>query len=124
MSDDSPVRYAPRVHHRARWVRVDDGGIFLTRRRLGEQVQPGDLLGTVTDPVTNETKHVEAPVRGRIIGMALPQVVIPGYAAFHLGIDAPQPEQEELVPPEPSEDAEAMSEQEQGREMDPEVAPE
>jgi predicted deacylase len=124
MSDDAPVRYAPRVYLRARWVRVDDGGIFFTRRRLGEQVQPGDLLGTVTDPVTNETKGVESPLRGRIIGMAVPQVVIPGYAAFHIGIDAPQAAADEPVAPAPSDDADAMTEREAGRDMDPEVAPE
>ncbi len=87
MSDDAPVALSPRVYRRTRWVRVDDGGIFFTRRKLGESVRPGDLLGTVTDPVSNERKRVEAPARGRIIGMAVSQVVIPGFAAFHLGLE-------------------------------------
>ena len=116
MSDDAPVAFSPRVYQRTRWVRVDDGGIFFTRRRLGEVVQPGDLLGTVTDPVTNERKRVEAPVRGRIIGMALPQVVIPGYAAFHLGLDAQQ------VTPET--EAPALTDGGDERDIDPEQAPE
>ena len=128
MSDDAPVIVSPRVYQRTRWVRVDDGGIFFTRRKLGEQVNPGDLLGTVTDPVTNESKRVEAPLRGRIIGMALPQVVIPGYAAFHLGIDAtPAPaEGEATADARPTDiDTEAAATSvEAEREMDPEVAPE
>jgi len=129
MSDDAPVAVTPHVYQRTRWVRVDDGGIFFTRRRLGDRVEAGDLLGTVTDPVTNESKRVEAPVRGRIIGMAVPQVVIPGYAAFHLGIDAPIAVSEaEAAPGEaaagaPDGDADALREGEE-REMDPEVAPE
>jgi hypothetical protein len=131
MSDDAPVVTTPRVYQRTRWVRVDDGGIFFTRRRLGERVEAGELLGTVTDPVTNESKRVEAPVRGRIIGMALPQVVIPGYAAFHLGIEASSvPSEAEAAAPEvvarPT-DAEAEAAAagiEAEREVDPEVAPE
>jgi hypothetical protein len=129
MSDDAPVVVTPRIYQRTRWVRVDDGGIFFTRRKLGEQVSPGDLLGTVTDPVTNESKRVEAPVRGRIIGMALPQVVIPGYAAFHLGIDTPVAPGEAEQPPgdasaRPADaDPDAVREDDE-REMDPEVAPE
>jgi hypothetical protein len=124
MSDDAPVRYAPRIYRRARWVRVDDGGIFFTRRRLGEAVGPGDVLGTVTDPVTNETKSVESTLRGRIIGMAVPQVVIPGYAAFHIGIDAPMPSDEAASAQSPEDADEVTTEQEAEREMDPEVAPE
>ena len=138
MSDDAPVAFSPRIYQRTRWVRVDDGGIFFTRRRLGEIVQPGDLLGTVTDPVTNERKRVEAPFRGRIIGMAVPQVVIPGYAAFHLGVDAPQAlaEAETPVPTDGSAELDpeagaksgdadaAESPLEAEREIDPEEAPE
>jgi len=129
MSDDAPVEVRPRVYQRTRWVRVDDGGIFFTRRKLGDKVSVGDLLGTVTDPVTNESKRVEAPVRGRIIGMAVPQVVIPGYAAFHLGIDTPIVSGEVEAPPGDATarpldaDADALREGEE-REMDPEVAPE
>jgi hypothetical protein len=130
MSDDAPVEATPRVYQRTRWVRVDDGGIFFTRRKLGERVEAGELLGTVTDPVTNESKQVEAPVRGRIIGMALPQVVIPGYAAFHLGIDASSVRGESEPPtdlatrPTDAESEAAAAGIEAEREVDPEVAPE
>ena len=43
------------------------------------------MLGTVTDPITNEASSIVAPVRGRIIGMAVDQVVMPGFAAYHIG---------------------------------------
>jgi len=126
MSDDAPLVFSPRVYQRTRWVRVDDGGIFFTRRRLGETVQAGDLLGTVTDPVSNERKRVEAPARGRIIGMAVPQVVIPGFAAFHLGIDAGAAggSEQAAVDAQPKpEDADAVRQDEE-RDVDPEQAPE
>jgi hypothetical protein len=128
MSDDAPLAFAPRVYQRTRWVRVDDGGIFFTRRKLGETVQAGDLLGTVTDPVSNERKRVEAPLRGRIIGMAVPQVVIPGFAAFHLGIDAGDAAVEAAAasPDAPTrpEDADSTRLVDEERAMDPEQAPE
>ncbi len=88
----------PEVFFRSRWVRVNDGGIFLTDRRLGEAVDAGDVLGTVTDPVSNERSQVIAPVAGRVIGMALSQVVIPGFAAFHIGLPGDAPVQEPGVP--------------------------
>jgi predicted deacylase len=115
MKGGSPRR-SHRIYYRSRWLRVNDGGIFLTERKLGDAVQVGDPLGTVTDPVTNERSTVIAPFRGRIIGMAVPQVVIPGFAAFHIGIEQPgqepEPEPEAHVP-EPRPD-----------QLDPEEAPE
>lgn len=78
---------APLVFYRSSWVRVDDGGIFINERQLGDRVRAGDVMGSVTDPISNERIEVHAPVTGRIIGMALSQVVIPGFAAFHVGID-------------------------------------
>jgi len=77
-----------RIYASSRWVRVDEGGIFITGRKRGERVRFGDVLGTVTDPVSNERTRLVAPVAGRILGMAVSQVVIPGFAAFHIGIDS------------------------------------
>lgn len=90
----------PEVYRRSRWVRSNDGGIFLAVRGVGDRVRRGEVLGLVIDPVTNERAEIEAPIDGRIIGMALPQVVIPGFATFHLGIPAasPEPEAEDALP--------------------------
>jgi hypothetical protein len=67
-------------------VRAETGGIFFPERGLGDAVKQGDLLGEVTDPLTDQRSQIVAPEAGRIIGMALPQVVLPGFAAFHLGV--------------------------------------
>jgi hypothetical protein len=106
-----------RIYYRSRWLRVNDGGIFLTERKLGDAVQVGDPLGTVTDPVTNERSTVIAPFRGRIIGMAVPQVVIPGFAAFHIGIEQPGAEVE-------AEPVESPAPEHRPDQLDPEEAPE
>jgi hypothetical protein len=74
------------IYYRARWVRVDDGGILISDVELGDAVKVGDVLGVVTDPISNERSIVKSPYDGRVLGMALNQVVIPGFAAFHVGI--------------------------------------
>lgn len=74
------------VYYRSVWVRADRGGILLADVGLGSTVRRGDLLGTITDPMNNASTHLYAPFSGRIIGMARNQVVMPGFAAFHVGI--------------------------------------
>ncbi|MGH0031087.1 MAG: succinylglutamate desuccinylase/aspartoacylase family protein [Myxococcota bacterium] len=82
--DESPPT---ELYFRSSWVRVDDGGILLTSARLGAQVEKGQALGTVTDPMSDHRAVVTSPYSGRIVGMALNQVVIPGFAAFHLALE-------------------------------------
>jgi len=76
------------VYYQSRWVRANQGGILMSSVALGQAVKPGELLGTVTDPITNESIEIRSPLLGRVIGMALNQVVLPGYAAYHIGTQA------------------------------------
>ena len=82
---------SPKLIRFSTWVRVNDGGIYLPTAELGDVVEQGEILATVTDPITNERSEVTSPIQGIILGMALPQVVIPGFAAFHLGLEQPVP---------------------------------
>jgi len=79
--DPEPVYYA------SKWVRVDNGGILFSDVALGERVSKGELLGIVTDPVTNQQYRIFAPISGRVLGMALNQVVLPGFAAYRIGTE-------------------------------------
>ncbi len=74
------------VYYRSTWVRANSGGILLADVSLGSKVRQGDLLGTITDPMNNASTSLFSPFTGRIIGMAHNQVVMPGFAAFHVGI--------------------------------------
>jgi len=74
------------VYYRSSWVRADNGGILLSDVSLGSTVRKGDVLGSVTDPMSNARTELFSPYSGRIIGMARNQVVMPGFAAFHVGI--------------------------------------
>ncbi len=88
MVEPASLRTRKQVEYRdTRWVRASAGGIFLTDQALGDAVFAGEVLGTITDPITNEPTDVWCPVTGSIIGMALPQVVLPGFSLFHLGLE-------------------------------------
>ncbi len=72
------------VFNQSTWLRTDDGGILQSKVELGDDVTAGQILGTVTDPITNRRGSIVSPTDGRILGMAINQVVMPGFAAFHL----------------------------------------
>ncbi len=74
------------VYYRSTWTRANRGGILLADIALGSTVRRGDLLGTITDPMNHASTKLYSPHSGRIIGMARNQVVMPGFAAFHVGI--------------------------------------
>lgn len=82
------------IYYESHWVRADDGGILTSRVDVGQEVAEGALLGMVTDPITNRRSEIRSPYAGRILGMALNQAVIPGFAAYHIGV---QRHEEELA---------------------------
>jgi len=83
------------VYYQSIWVRADLGGILFSKVNLGERVRKGDLLGEVTNPITNIKNKLISPHNGRILGMAVNQVVQPGFAAYRVGV---QQDEEEMVP--------------------------
>lgn len=85
------------VYYRSSWVRANNGGILLADVSLGSTVRKGDLLGTINDPMSNARTELRSPYSGRIIGMARNQVVMPGFAAFHVGIQTADTPTEDMV---------------------------
>ena len=75
------------VYRRSKWQRADRGGVLFSAVDLGEEVEKDQLLGTITDPITNVQTEIRASHDGRILGMALPQFVMPGFAAYRIGIE-------------------------------------
>ncbi|MEM8941271.1 MAG: succinylglutamate desuccinylase/aspartoacylase family protein [Pseudomonadota bacterium] len=76
---DAPTFYE------SRWIRASEGGFLISKVKLGATVKTDQLLGVVTNPITNQRSEIRSPFRGRVIGMSLNQVMQPGYAAYHLG---------------------------------------
>ena len=110
------------VFYESQWLRADQGGILMSKVKLNDTVRPGQVLGTVTDPVTNTGSAIIAPFAGRILGMAENQVVHTGFAAYHVGIEkAPEEVQEEA---RQEEEARRQTEtSEDADESTPETAP-
>lgn len=78
------------VFYESIWVRTSGSGILLGSVEVGDRVEIGQTLGAVVDPVTNARDTLKSPVRGRVLGKALNQVVMPGFAAFRVGIEQRQ----------------------------------
>lgn len=76
------------VFYSSRWVRVNTGGLLISGVELGERIQEGAVLGAMVNPITNQSFDVVSPHSGRVLGMALNQFMLPGYAAFNIGIVA------------------------------------
>ncbi|MFT7461496.1 MAG: putative deacylase, partial [Planctomycetota bacterium] len=74
------------LYYSSRWVRVNNGGLLITEVKLGERIRKGTILGTLINPLSNETFEVVSPYSGRLLGMALNQFMLPGYAAFNIGL--------------------------------------
>ncbi|GAB3288296.1 succinylglutamate desuccinylase/aspartoacylase family protein [Parahaliea aestuarii] len=85
------------VYYNSTWQRAPEGGVVFSKVSLGQVVRKGDLLGTVTNPITNVRTEIRSSYDGRILGMALNQVVQPGFATHHIGIQAPE---EQISPAE------------------------
>jgi predicted deacylase len=74
------------VFYGSRWVRVNNGGLLRSNVKVGAKVRQGALLGTIVNPLTSDIYRILSPYTGRVLGMALNQYMLPGYAAYHIGI--------------------------------------
>lgn len=79
------------VYYDSEWIRAEHGGILFSETKLGAKVSEGEILGYVSDPITNAQHAIRARSEGRIIGMAVDQVVMAGFAAYHVGTEAEVP---------------------------------
>jgi predicted deacylase len=91
LSAAAPTPNPQRFFRRTRWVRSPGGGIFLTDLVPGAKIRDGQKLGVVIDPITNVRVEVVAPIAGTLVGMAYPQVILPGMGLFHIAGLEPGP---------------------------------
>jgi len=77
-----------RIYTETQWVRVPvgAGGFFFPSVKLGDTVEPGQVIGTIIDPLTDRHTIIRATEDGEIIGLANAQIVLSGYAVVHLGV--------------------------------------
>ncbi|MGF2734470.1 succinylglutamate desuccinylase [Marinobacter sp. DUT-1] len=79
------------IYYDSDWIRAAHGGILFSEVKLGDRVTEGEILGYVADPITNAQHPIRSSANGRIIGMAVDQVVMAGFAAYHIGTEAEVP---------------------------------
>ncbi|MCU0315296.1 MAG: succinylglutamate desuccinylase/aspartoacylase family protein [Fimbriimonadaceae bacterium] len=66
------------------WIRVQRGGVLHHDIQLGDQIQRGQLLGTVTDIYGKKRSSVVSAYEGLVIGMTRTPLVTRGDAVFHI----------------------------------------
>lgn len=76
----------PFVAHGSSWVRAPESGILGTRLKLGDRVEKGQLLGTISDPLGEVEGHVISPTEGVLIGKSNLPLANEGDALFHIGV--------------------------------------
>ena len=66
------------------WYRAPAGGLFRGYLTIGDTVEPGTVLGAITDPFGEVEAEVIADVEGIVIGRTNMPVVYEGEALFHV----------------------------------------
>lgn len=66
------------------WIRAPYSGIFRTAKRLGGHVRKNEILGIISDPISNEEFEVLSPFTGLVIGRSELPLVYEGEAVYHL----------------------------------------
>jgi predicted deacylase len=72
------------VARRSEWLRAPRSGILRLTTRIGAEVEPGQVLGEVSDPFGENAAALRAPARGLVIGQALLPTVHQGDAVLHV----------------------------------------
>ena len=76
-------------------------GFFFPEVEIGARVKPGERLGTIYAPGYDTETPVLARRSGTVIGMAVPQIVLTGYALFNIGIEGSDVFPGLMLEPEP-----------------------
>lgn len=80
-----PRRAARPITARASsWVRAPAGGLLRIFRETGEGVEPGTVLGIVSDPFGRDETEITATTKGLILGRATMPVVNEGDGVYHI----------------------------------------
>lgn len=81
---DLPPAPAPLWARDGSWVRASRSGVFDLEIGLGERVEKGQVLGSISDPFPARCRTVRAPCEGLVMGVALDPLVHQGDALVHL----------------------------------------
>ncbi len=77
-------RRAPVIARSSTWIRASGGGILRSALQLGALVEPGDVLGTISDPLGDTEYTVASGEKGVVVGISSLPLVNEGDALFHI----------------------------------------
>jgi len=69
------------------WLRAHRSGLFVTKKKSGDHVEKGQVLGIITDPYGGPETKVKARKKGIIFGHNNKPVINQGDALFHMGYE-------------------------------------
>jgi hypothetical protein len=93
----SSRQVTPVIARSTSWVRAPGSGIVTAKVKLGNSVQKGQNLASISTPLGDEEDHVMAPFDGIVIGKSKLPLAHEGDALFHLGAFKSIPRVENLV---------------------------
>lgn len=84
MVKEAPRPHSSEIYENSDWVRASFAGLYHPKIKLGDLVEKGMNLGSITDPFGNEKKPLKSKYEGRVIGINNCPVVHKGDAILHI----------------------------------------
>lgn len=84
MIKEAPEPHFPEVYENSAWIRASFAGLYHSKIELGDFIEKGMNLGSITDPFGNEKKILKSKYEGRVIGFNNCPVVHKGDALLHI----------------------------------------
>lgn len=66
------------------WIRASHGGCIRVKKKLGQAVREGDVLGVISDPFDRERFEIYSKTNGVVIGISRLPLVNKGDAVIHI----------------------------------------
>jgi len=78
------VKAEPVIARRSTWIRAPEGGIFRARKKLGDRVMAGEILGVIADPFGDNEVPIKSSCDGVLIGRTNLPNVNQGDGLYHV----------------------------------------
>lgn len=85
LPDSHPARSAA-ITSSTHWIRAEVGGNFQTNKKLGAQVEKGEIIGTIANPFDLSLTKIKSPYKGILIAYCKLPPVHEGQALFHIAL--------------------------------------
>ncbi|MEM8930888.1 MAG: succinylglutamate desuccinylase/aspartoacylase family protein [Acidobacteriota bacterium] len=82
---------SPIYGRKGRWVRASRSGLFVPEVELGDRVEKGQALGTLSDIVPSRDRVMKAPFDGMVMGHVVDPLVHQGDALLHIARVSSEP---------------------------------